>query len=115
VSSHVLAELALVADDVVVINHGRLVTQSPTADLVHAGAQRVVVASPRRDALAALIEANGATVDASEGALVATGLSAPAIGELAAAAGLALHELRTEVRSLEEIFLQLTEDGEGIR
>lgn len=115
VSSHVLAELALIADDVVVINHGRLVTQSPTADLVEAGAQRVRVASPRSDALAALIEARGARVEASDGALVATGLTAPAIGELAADAGIALHELRTELQSLEEVFLQLTGDGDGIR
>ena len=115
ISSHVLAELALVADDVVVINHGRLVTQSPTRDLVAAGAQRVRVDSPQLAALMTLIEENGATVDRSDDALVATGLTAPAIGELAAAAGIPLHELRTEVRSLEEIFLQLTDDGEGIR
>ena len=115
VSSHVLAELALIADDVVVINHGRLVTQSPTRELVTAGAQRVLVSSPQHTALSALIEANGATVESDDDTLVATGLTAPAIGELAAAAGIPLHQLRTEVRSLEEIFLQLTDDGEGIR
>ena len=115
ISSHVLAELALIADDVVVINHGRLVTQSPTKELVRAGAQRVRVATPSADALTALIEANGARVEAVDGALIATGLTAPAVGELAAAAGIALHELHTELQSLEEVFLQLTDDGEGIR
>ena len=115
ISSHVLAELALIADDVVVINHGRLVTQSPTADLVQAGSLRVRVASPRSDALAALIEARGASVEIADGALIAAGLTAPAIGELAAEAGIPLHELRTELQSLEDVFLQLTDDGQGIR
>src|SRR5688500_10104954 len=49
VSSHVLAELALLADDVIVINHGRLVTTSSVPELVASGAERVLVRSPRLD------------------------------------------------------------------
>ena len=115
VSSHVLAELALFADDVVVINHGRLVTQSPVDALLAAGAERVVVAAPRRDALAEAIAARGGQVGEDDGNLVVTGLSAADIGELAANAGIALHQLRTELRSLEDVFLELTDDEEAIR
>jgi len=120
VSSHVLAELTLFADDVVVVNHGRLVSQSSIDDLLAAGGERVVLSSPQRAALVDILVASGAAVEVDVGAddatsAVVTGLSAAAIGDLAAAAGLALHQLRTEVRSLEDVFLEMTDDGEGIR
>jgi ABC-2 type transport system ATP-binding protein len=117
VSSHVLAELALFADDVVVIDRGRLVVESSVADLVASAGERVHVASPRAAELRGLLEAAGAEVlaDPIEHALVVTDRSAAAVGDLAADAGIALHELRTEIQSLEEIFLDLTRAEGGIR
>jgi ABC-2 type transport system ATP-binding protein len=118
VSSHVLAELALFADDVVVINHGRLITQGAVTDLVAGRGQRVLVRSPQATALREALAAGGATVtvgpDAGD-AMVVAGLPADAIGDLAASEGLALHQLHTEIQSLEDVFLELTHDEESIR
>jgi ABC-2 type transport system ATP-binding protein len=114
VSSHVLAELALFADDVVVLERGRLVTQSSLTELLGSAGERVHVRSPSAPTLRALLERAGATVTMDDsGALVAVGMSARRIGELASSSGVVLHELRTEIQSLEEIFLELTHaDGE---
>jgi ABC-2 type transport system ATP-binding protein len=115
VSSHVLAELALFADDVIVINHGRLITTSSVADFVASGAERVLVRSPQLNALEGLLERRDARLTKSDDGLIIAGLSSDAIGDLAASAGIALHQLRTESQTLEDIFLQLTNDQESIR
>ena len=62
VSSHVLAEVAQFADRVIVIDRGRLVSAGPVAELTAAAGQAVVVRSPRAEALAAVLEAEGAGV-----------------------------------------------------
>ncbi|HEX7166373.1 MAG TPA: ATP-binding cassette domain-containing protein [Acidimicrobiales bacterium] len=115
VSSHVLAELSLFADDVVVVNHGRLAVQSSVADLVAAGAERVVVRTPQAEALTEVLTAKGATVTPVDGELSVTGLGADTIGDLALAAAVPLHQLRTEIQTLEDVFLDLTDDDEAIR
>ncbi len=117
VSSHVLAELALFADDVVVLDHGRLVVKSSIADLVASAGERVHVSSPQAGELRRLLEAGGARVVDDDGAqsFAVVDRSAATVGDLAAAEGIALHELRTEIQSLEEIFLDLTRAEGGIR
>jgi ABC-2 type transport system ATP-binding protein len=115
VSSHVLAELALFADDIVVVDHGRLVAQSSLADLVATAERRVHVASPHADRLRPVLAAHGAAVSGTADGFVVTGLSAPQVGDLAAAHGATVHELRTETQSLEDVFLQLTGGDGGIR
>lgn len=115
VSSHVLSELALFADDVVVINHGRLVTQSSVAQLLAKGTERVFVSSPKGRSLTKLLQNAGARVEPSEDGFDVVGLSAAAIGDLAVQEGIALHQLSTETASLEDVFLELTNDTEGIR
>jgi ABC-2 type transport system ATP-binding protein len=115
VSSHVLAELALIAEDVVVIHRGRLVVQSSVDELTGRGTERVIVQSPQLDALRELLAPHHPLITATNGGIEVTGLPAPTIGDLAAAGGVALHQLRTEAQSLEEIFLDLTDDEGGIR
>jgi ABC-2 type transport system ATP-binding protein len=115
VSSHVLAELALFADDVIVVNHGRLVTTSSIAELVASGTPRVFVRSPRLEALRELLASHDAELTPADGGVTVSGLDAAAVGDLAATAGIALHELRTETQSLEDVFLELTDDQEAIR
>ena len=86
VSSHVLAELALFAQDVVVVDHGRLVTQASVADLVAGGAHRAIVRSPQLAALAKALRRDGAQVDVRDGEIEVAGMTAEQIGDLAAAA-----------------------------
>ena len=114
VSSHVLAELALFAEDVVVINQGRLVAQSSVEALEATGDDRVFVASPDVRLPEVLRTLDGA-VDAVDGGFVVRGVTAGAIGTQALEAGVVLHQLRTEAQSLEEVFLRITNDAEVVR
>jgi ABC-2 type transport system ATP-binding protein len=111
ISSHILsevAEVAEVADRVVVIDHGRMVHEGTTGDLT-AGGSVVVVRSPDAARLRPALEAEGATVTDADGALEVSGLPIERVGELAARDGVVLHELRTRVHTLEQAFLSLTE------
>lgn len=109
VSSHQLAEVAQMADEVVVIHGGRLVTHTSVAALtVDGGAVRV--RTPDADRLAGLVMAAGATVDRREPeALRVLGMGPSRVGELAAEGGIVLHELMPETHSLEDVFFELTE------
>jgi len=109
ISSHVLSEVAQTVDDVVVIHHGRLVSEGPVDHL--SGPAQVSVRSPRLVDLAAAIERAGAKVSRAENdVLLVSGLDAAQVGDLAFAAGLPLHELAPRAASLEEVFLALTTD-----
>jgi len=109
VSSHVLAEVAQTADDVVVIARGRLVDQGPVERLTGSGRHTVVVRAARVDELAVALRAAGAQVEPDDGgALRVTGLGAPIVGEVALRIGVPLHALYEERRTLEEVFLALT-------
>jgi ABC-2 type transport system ATP-binding protein len=112
VSSHVLGEVAQLADEAVIIHRGKLVTQQPVAELTARAAGATRVRSPRAAELLARLRTAGIEAeDAGEGALA---VDAPPerVGELAAEAGIALHELVADTGSLEEAFLELTADAE---
>lgn len=110
ISSHVLGEIQAVADRVVVIGRGRLVTEGPTGVLT--ASVGVSVRSPRADVLAEALRADGGTVVVVEAdTLTVTGTSIERVGEIAARAGVVLHELRARTTTLEEAFLELTEGG----
>jgi ABC-2 type transport system ATP-binding protein len=113
VSSHLMSEMALTADHLVVIGRGRLVADAPMADFVRQSSRRdVVVRSPHTGELAGLLAQYGAVVVAeTDGGLSVTGLDAGQIGDLAAARGIALHELTPRQASLEEAFMELTRDS----
>jgi ABC-2 type transport system ATP-binding protein len=108
ISSHVLAEVAQLADEVVIIHHGRLVAQEPLGALTARAGGGTVARSPEADRLAS--ELRRAELEVSEGGGGELVVAAPAerVGEIAAAAGVVLHELRPRGASLEEIFLELT-------
>jgi ABC-2 type transport system ATP-binding protein len=109
VSSHVLAEMALLADDVVIIARGRFVTQASVNEIVGLAASRVRVRSPERDRLRDALVAQGFSAEPldDDGLLVGDGDRAR-VGEIAAASGIVLHELVAEAGTLEEAFLELT-------
>ncbi|MFD6970546.1 ABC transporter ATP-binding protein [Streptomyces sp. NPDC059949] len=113
VSSHLMNEMAVTADHLIVIGRGRLVADCSTQEFIEASTeQSVLVKTPDRALLAELLKAEGATVtDAEDGDLDVVGLEAPRIAELAAAGGLVLHELSTRRGSLEEAFMELTKDA----
>jgi ABC-2 type transport system ATP-binding protein len=112
VSSHLMSEIAVTADHLVVIGRGRLIADCSTQEFIQRSAERLVlVRTPDQERLRELIKAEGGTVrDASgaDGGMVVTGLPAPRIGELAASASLVLHELTPQLPSLEEAFMELT-------
>jgi ABC-2 type transport system ATP-binding protein len=114
VSSHLMSEMAQTADRLIVIGRGRLIADTTTAELIESSTRKdVLVRSPRSDELAALMQARGATVThQDDGALAVTGLDAPAIGDLAAAHGIAVHALIPRSASLEDAYLDLT--GESV-
>ena len=108
VSSHLLAEMEQLADDLVVIHQGGLVTTGTVADLRKA-ATSVSVRTPSPEPLSALLERAGGIVEVQhDGGLIVRGLSATEIGDRAHTAGIALHELVTRTGSLEELFMAWT-------
>jgi ABC-2 type transport system ATP-binding protein len=110
VSSHQLAEMSLIADDVVVINRGRLVTQTAVTDLT--ANQTVKVTSPQVDALSrAVAEAGGVAHILDAMTLSVTELAPEDIGRLALEIGAVLHELTPHKTALEDVFLELTTEG----
>ena len=112
VSSHVLAEVAQTVDRVVIINHGRFVTEAALGELTERSTARVHVRSPEAGTLLQLLGDSGITAElVAEGVLNVVGAPAERVGEIAAAHGVVLHELLTEESSLEEVFLALTQTG----
>jgi ABC-2 type transport system ATP-binding protein len=109
ISSHVLAEVAQTVDRVLIINRGRLVLSSSLAELTaHAGgAVRVRSGDPRRLTEALRHDALRVTTGTDD-ALLVQGASSERIGEIAFAAGIAVHELVNDGGVLEDIFLELT-------
>ena len=110
VSSHLMSEMALTADRVVVIGRGRLIRDESMSSFIDSSsAQSVLVRSPEAARLAGLVRDEGATVRSDEsGALAIVGVDAARVGEIAAAAGIVLHELAPQRASLEEAFMELT-------
>ena len=118
VSSHLLGEMSLLAQDLVVIGRGRLISQSSVDDFVrrHASAW-VRVRSPQLPALIETLERRGAKVERIDGAdaLDVFDLAIEHVGEAAAAAQITLHELATKTESLEDAFLSATADSQEYR
>jgi ABC-2 type transport system ATP-binding protein len=117
VSSHLMSEMAQTADRLIVIGRGRLIADTTTAELIQSSQRKdVLLRTPRAAEMAGLLTARGAVVSpADDGALAVTGLDAPAIGDLAAEHGIAVHALIPRSASLEDAYLDLTGDAAYFR
>lgn len=112
VSSHLISEMSMTADRLVVIGRGRLIAETTVTDFVaSSGSGAVRLVTPDADAFSAALRLDGATVERDEdGALSIEGLTAPQVGDLGMAAGLRIHELVAVTASLEDAFMELTQD-----
>jgi ABC-2 type transport system ATP-binding protein len=112
VSSHLMSEMALTADHLIVIGRGKLIADTSVDDFVARASQKVVLLrSPELERLRNALAGPGVSFEAVErGALVVHGLTAQQVGDAAAAAAIALHELTPQQASLEEAFMNLTRD-----
>lgn len=109
VSSHLLSEMALIADELVVIGKGRLIEQCTVDQFISRHARKwVVVRSPQLGTLVDVARAQGMQVATSETTAEFHGVASETIGEMAAANGVVLHELSTQTGSLEDAFLEVT-------
>jgi ABC-2 type transport system ATP-binding protein len=112
VSSHLMSEMALTADHLIVIGRGRLIADTSVEEFVRKASKQIVrVRSPQADQLRDAIVGPDVLVSAIEpGVLEVTGLTTEQVGDAAAERGLTLHELMPVQASLEEAFMELTRD-----
>ncbi|MBV9449464.1 MAG: ATP-binding cassette domain-containing protein [Streptosporangiaceae bacterium] len=112
VSSHLMNEMAVTADHVIVVGRGRLIADLSVAELVRsASGSSVRVRSPEAGRLSDLLAGTGVAVSgAGESTLLVRGHSPEQIGDLAREHGIAIHELMPETATLEEAFMELTAD-----
>jgi ABC-2 type transport system ATP-binding protein len=117
VSSHLLSEMEQLADDVIIIAAGRMITQGRLQDILAGSRTGIVrVRTPHAQALTAELQRAGAAVQtAPDGSLQVTGVDPGAVGRAALAAQAELHELVLDKPDLEHVFLDLTQANAGIR
>jgi ABC-2 type transport system ATP-binding protein len=117
VSSHLLGEMEQLADDLVIIAAGRLAAQGTVASVIGSlpYLSRTLVRSPELEKLAAVLGGDAVVTPAADGGAYITGADAVAIGDAALRAGVAIHQLVTQVPDLEAAFLELTAGKAAIR
>ncbi|MCS0634203.1 ATP-binding cassette domain-containing protein [Streptomyces sp. LP05-1] len=113
VSSHLMSEMALTADHLIVIGQGKLLADTSMADFIQRNSRSYVrLRSPDRERLLDALAAGGLTpADAGGGVLEVDGVSTEEVGELAGRNGITLHELSAQRASLEEAFMRMTADA----
>jgi ABC-2 type transport system ATP-binding protein len=118
VSSHLMNEMAVTADHLIVIGRGKLIADCSTQEFIERSSDKyVLVRSPDATRLAGLIAAEGGQAEpqpadnGGSGLLRVTGMDAARVGELAAAGRVVLHELTPRLASLEEAYMELTADS----
>jgi ABC-2 type transport system ATP-binding protein len=116
VSSHLLAEVAAGADDVVILAHGRLVTQSSLLDLARRGPTGVRARTPQPEQLRGALAAAGVDAELiAPDTVLARKATTETVGRAAAAAGLVIYEMSAQQFDLEDTFLALTATDGDIR
>ncbi|RDG37531.1 ABC transporter ATP-binding protein [Streptomyces corynorhini] len=113
VSSHLMSEMALTADHLIVIGQGRLLANTSMADFIHENSRSFTrLRSPDRERVKdALDEAGITAVEGTGGVLEIDGVEPERLGELAARHGIVLHELSSQRASLEEAFMRMTAES----
>jgi len=112
VSSHLMSEMALTAEHLIVIGRGKLIADTSVEEFTRGASKKLVrVRSPQATQLRDLVLGNGISVQSLEpSVLEVSGLTAEQIGEVAARNNIVLHELTPQQASLEEAFMELTRD-----
>ncbi len=108
VSSHLIGELAMIADDLVVIGGGRLLAAAPLHDITARNEVQVVVETPQPDELAALLSADGISVEPVGRHLMIRGTTRASVSQLAFDHQIRLTELTETATSLEDTLLEMT-------
>ncbi len=109
VSSHLMSEMAVSADEIIVIGRGRFITSGSVNDLTKNAEGTVLARASDHDRLSALVTSNHGTVhDSNDEGLTIGGLTSDQVGQLAFDAGIAIFELTPQRASLEEVFMDLT-------
>jgi ABC-2 type transport system ATP-binding protein len=112
VSSHLMSEMALTADHLVVIGRGRLIADVSTKNFIESGSKNHVrVRSPQQAELAALVQLRGVSANPVDGYLELSGMTCEEVGDLAAENRITIHELFQQKGSLEEAFMELTRES----
>ncbi|WP_182525272.1 ABC transporter ATP-binding protein [Nocardioides dongkuii] len=112
VSSHLMTEMAMTAEHLVIVGRGRLIADLPVAELMSRSLRSVRVRSPRAAQLQPLLAGDGVTVTTEpDGSLDVIGLTPEQIGARAGEASIPVHELSSKQASLEEAFMELTRDA----
>jgi len=112
VSSHLMSEMSVTAQHLIVIGRGRLLADMSTSEFIAKNSEaRTRVRSPQGERLAAELGRHGGRVTQVDGFLEVEGMSTDQVGDVAAAHGLTVHELFTQRSSLEEAFMELTRDS----
>jgi ABC-2 type transport system ATP-binding protein len=113
VSSHLMSEMALTAEHLIVIGRGRLIADAPVQDFIDRASRNTVrVRSPQAVELYDLLTGPGVAITSlGRNLFEVSGVKAEVIGDRAAAAGIVLHELSPQQPSLEEAFMALTHDA----
>jgi ABC-2 type transport system ATP-binding protein len=113
VSSHLMSEMALTAEQLIIIGRGRLIADVPVAEFIRSStSQSVRVRSPQATALRDLLAGPDVAVTSGEASVLEVqGLSSEQIGDIAGKHGITLHELATQHGSLEDAFMELTRDS----
>ena len=117
VSSHLMSEMAVTADHLIVIGRGRLIADTSVDEFVRRASGAIVrVRSPQASQLRELVLSPGVTAESGEpNVLEIGGLTTEAVGDIAAANGIVLHELTLVQASLEQAFMELTRDDVEFR
>ena len=111
VSSHLLSEMALTADHLIVIGRGKLIAATSVAEFIARSSDNyVLVRTDQTDRLLPFLDA-ATSVDLTDGSLHVSGLDCRTIGDIAATHFIALHELSPQMASLEDAFMELTHDS----
>ncbi|MEI6621146.1 MAG: ATP-binding cassette domain-containing protein [Actinomycetes bacterium] len=113
VSSHLMSEMSLTAEHLIVIGRGKLIADMSVRDFVESSSHNyILVRSPQlRELQNALLEAGASVAATAEGALAVTGMAIAQVGDTAGSQRITLHELSLHQASLEQVFMDLTQDS----